>query len=92
MDALTARLRRDHPDVYPPHGGLTFSIVPLLDQVVGNVRQNGRWCCLAAVAFVLLIACANVANLLLSRAMARQRELAMRSALGASRGQIVRHC
>ena len=40
MDALTARLRRDLPDVYPPNGGLTFSIVPLLDQVVGNVRAT----------------------------------------------------
>src|SRR5262249_2976746 len=39
LDTLTARLRRDHPDVYPPNGGLTFSAVPLLDQVVGHVRR-----------------------------------------------------
>ncbi len=40
MDALTARLRRDHPEVYPPNGGLTFSIVPLQEQVVGGVRRS----------------------------------------------------
>jgi predicted permease len=88
MDALTARLRRDFPDFYPPQGGLTFSIVPLLDQVVGNVRGTVI-VLMGAVAFVLLIACANVANLLLSRALARQRELSIRAALGATRAQIV---
>jgi predicted permease len=89
MDTITGRLRQAHPEVYPPNGGLTFAILPLLEQVVGNVRHT-LWLLLAAVACVLLIACVNVANLLLSRAMARQREIAVRTAVGASTGNIIR--
>ena len=89
MDTITARLRRQFPENYPPNGGLTFSIVPMLEQVVGNVRRS-LWVLLGSVGFVLLIACANVANLMLSRAVARQQEIAVRTALGASRWQIVR--
>jgi predicted permease len=89
METITARLRRDFPDTYPPNGGLTFGIVPLQDQVAGRIRKP-LLILMGSVGFVLLVACVNVANLLLSRGLARRKEIAVRAALGASRLDIIR--
>ena len=89
MDLIAGRMKQQYPDRYPPTGGLTISVVPMLKQVVGDIGELLPML-LGAVVCVLLIACANVANLLLSRAAVRQKEMAIRAALGADRGRLIR--
>lgn len=86
MEHITERLKLAHPRWFVDR---VVGLVPLKDALVLHVRE-WMWLLLASVACVLLIACVNIANLLLARATARRREVAIRIALGASRWQIAR--
>ena len=84
---IASNLEREYPQYWR---NTNFSVVPVDEEIVGAEMRRGLWVLLGAVVFLLLIACTNVSNLLLVRASVRQREVALRLALGAGRWRIVR--
>src|SRR5581483_4240833 len=88
VDAIAGRLIQQYPKSYE-NSGLKFNLIPLQSEVVQQIRSS-ILALLGAVGFVLLIACSNIANMLLARGKAREKELVIRAALGAGRQRIIR--
>jgi predicted permease len=89
LDAFAAHLREEYPADYPASAQWQLQLVPLQREIVGNSGQM-LFLLLAAVGVVLMIACVNIASLLLARSTARHREIAIRQALGASSWRLIR--
>ena len=89
LATVAGRLQRAYPETYPDDSGYTATTLPLADELTREARPT-LLVLLATTVLVLLIACANVANLTLARMSRRERELALRSALGAGRGRLLR--
>ena len=87
LDAIAARLRNEYPNTNASFGVTTD---PLTDRVIGRTTENSLWLLFGSVGFVLLIACANVASLVLARSAARRHEFSLRTSIGASKIRLVR--
>src|SRR5512143_695287 len=89
VSTLASNLEKQYPDSYPANTGYAASVIPLQEELTRRAKPTFL-ILLGTAGLVLLIACANVANLTLARLIRRERELAIRTALGAGRGRLIR--